>query len=199
VLDAYIRKFMRPAAGAETLGDLERGMAALGRKGELPEGSPATSPAMMTRSPSLQRGRDQAESEALELAPRREVSDSRRRDGLGRAPRQRRLADPQARAVLAATATGSKRSWLLPFAGPVRPFQYRRGGRKRRAGARGARGPPELAPKRRSEALSAPGASDEITVESYVDAYLRGEGRGDSPRDRELLQFATNNGAGDRG
>jgi hypothetical protein len=35
--DAYIRKFMRPAAGAETIGDLERGMAALGRKGELPE------------------------------------------------------------------------------------------------------------------------------------------------------------------
>jgi hypothetical protein len=37
VLDAYIRKFMRPAAGAETIGDLDRGMAALGHKGELPE------------------------------------------------------------------------------------------------------------------------------------------------------------------
>lgn len=29
-LDAYIRKFMRPAAGAETMGDLRRGMAVLG-------------------------------------------------------------------------------------------------------------------------------------------------------------------------
>lgn len=35
VLDAYIRKFMRPAAGAETTGDLQRGMAALGG-GEIP-------------------------------------------------------------------------------------------------------------------------------------------------------------------
>jgi hypothetical protein len=34
VLDAYIRAFMRPAAGAETTGDLARGMAALGREGE---------------------------------------------------------------------------------------------------------------------------------------------------------------------
>ncbi len=34
VLDAYIRKFMRPAEGAETDGDLARGMAALGRDGE---------------------------------------------------------------------------------------------------------------------------------------------------------------------
>lgn len=34
VLDAYIRKFMRPKAGAETDGDLSRGMAALGREGE---------------------------------------------------------------------------------------------------------------------------------------------------------------------
>lgn len=34
VLDAYIRKFMRPARGAETTGDLKRGMQALGRGGE---------------------------------------------------------------------------------------------------------------------------------------------------------------------
>jgi hypothetical protein len=34
VLDAYIRKFMRPAPGAETVGDLKRGMQALGRGGE---------------------------------------------------------------------------------------------------------------------------------------------------------------------
>ncbi len=34
VLDAYIRKFMRPARGAETAGDLSRGMQALGRGGE---------------------------------------------------------------------------------------------------------------------------------------------------------------------
>lgn len=34
VLDAYIRKFMRPAPGAQTTGDLTRGMAALGRGGE---------------------------------------------------------------------------------------------------------------------------------------------------------------------
>ena len=34
VLDAYIRKFMRPAEGAETTGDLQRGMQALGRGGE---------------------------------------------------------------------------------------------------------------------------------------------------------------------
>lgn len=33
-LDAYIRKFMRPAAGAETTGDLRRGLDALGRQGE---------------------------------------------------------------------------------------------------------------------------------------------------------------------
>lgn len=33
-LDAYIRKFMRPAPGAETTGDLSRGMQALGRGGE---------------------------------------------------------------------------------------------------------------------------------------------------------------------
>lgn len=33
-LHNYITKFMRPAAGAETTGDLERGMAALGRGGE---------------------------------------------------------------------------------------------------------------------------------------------------------------------
>jgi hypothetical protein len=38
-------------------------------------------------------------------------------------------------------------------------------------------------------------AGGPISVESYVDAYLRGEGRGDGPRDRELLQFAANNGA----
>lgn len=35
VLDAYIRKFMRPKAGAETDGDLTRGMAALGRGEEM--------------------------------------------------------------------------------------------------------------------------------------------------------------------
>jgi hypothetical protein len=39
VLDAYIRKFMRPAAGFETDRDLRAGMEALGHKGELPEGS----------------------------------------------------------------------------------------------------------------------------------------------------------------
>ncbi len=33
-LNSYIRDFMRPAAGRETSGDLERGMAALGRAGE---------------------------------------------------------------------------------------------------------------------------------------------------------------------
>lgn len=35
VLDAYVRKFMRPKAGAETDGDLARGMAALGRGEEM--------------------------------------------------------------------------------------------------------------------------------------------------------------------
>lgn len=34
VLDAYIRKFMRPAPGPQTTGDLSRGMQALGRGGE---------------------------------------------------------------------------------------------------------------------------------------------------------------------
>jgi hypothetical protein len=34
VLSAYINDFMRPAKGAETTGDLQRGMAALGREGE---------------------------------------------------------------------------------------------------------------------------------------------------------------------
>jgi hypothetical protein len=34
VLRSYIKDFMRPAAGAETSGDLSRGMAALGRQGE---------------------------------------------------------------------------------------------------------------------------------------------------------------------
>ena len=33
-LNAYVRQFMRPAAGAETTGDLSRGMQALGRGGE---------------------------------------------------------------------------------------------------------------------------------------------------------------------
>lgn len=37
VLDAYIRKFMRPAPGAQTTGDLTRGMQALGRGGETME------------------------------------------------------------------------------------------------------------------------------------------------------------------
>jgi hypothetical protein len=36
-------------------------------------------------------------------------------------------------------------------------------------------------------------AGTPITVESYVDAYMAGLGRGDMPRDRELLQFAANN------
>lgn len=46
VMRAYIEKFMRPKAGAETEGDLHRGMAALGRQGEgapdLGEGGGAT-------------------------------------------------------------------------------------------------------------------------------------------------------------
>lgn len=42
VLRRYITDFMRPAAGRETTGDLDRGMAALGREGqELPWGSSA--------------------------------------------------------------------------------------------------------------------------------------------------------------
>jgi|GEM_PF-2673376 len=46
VLDAYIRRFMRPAAGAETDGDLARGMAALGRESEeiLPGLEPDSAP-----------------------------------------------------------------------------------------------------------------------------------------------------------
>ncbi len=41
-LNAYVRRFMRPAAGAETTGDLSRGMQALGRGGEdiAPGGAP---------------------------------------------------------------------------------------------------------------------------------------------------------------
>jgi hypothetical protein len=40
VLDAYIKKFMRPAKGAETEGDLRRGAAALGReRGEIEPGA----------------------------------------------------------------------------------------------------------------------------------------------------------------
>jgi GNAT superfamily N-acetyltransferase len=55
VLDAYIRKFMRPGAGAETSGDLSRGLSALGRNGEdvaraldaAPDGAPvARDPAL---------------------------------------------------------------------------------------------------------------------------------------------------------
>lgn len=56
VLDAYIRQFMRPAAGAETAGDLERGMAALGRAGETPsfaDGIAGGEPAMLARSRDL--------------------------------------------------------------------------------------------------------------------------------------------------
>lgn len=34
-----------------------------------------------------------------------------------------------------------------------------------------------------------------MTASDYVDAYLRGEGRGDTARDRELQQFAANHAA----
>jgi hypothetical protein len=67
VLDAYIRKFMRPAAGAETAGDLERGMASLGRKGELPEGSAAGDAGDDDLVAALRRDADQADQEAIAL------------------------------------------------------------------------------------------------------------------------------------
>lgn len=77
VLDAYIRKFMRPAAGAETLSDLERGMEALGRKGELPEGSAAGAAAGDEDAiAALRREADQADQEALDLAAAREEPDA---------------------------------------------------------------------------------------------------------------------------
>jgi hypothetical protein len=72
VLDAYIRKFMRPAAGAETLGDLERGMAALGRKGELPEGAPVADDDLAA---AAARDADQAEAEAHAAAEGRSAED----------------------------------------------------------------------------------------------------------------------------
>lgn len=63
VLDAYIRKFMRPHAGAETVKDLERGMDALGRLGEVPEGSAAAG------------GEDNAAAIAAQAADEREAID----------------------------------------------------------------------------------------------------------------------------
>jgi hypothetical protein len=77
VLDAYIRKFMRPKEGRETTGDLERGMAALGRGGELPEGSTAgelgTSDDDLVAA--LGREADQAEAEAIAAAEARAGGD----------------------------------------------------------------------------------------------------------------------------
>lgn len=72
VLDAYIRKFMRPAAGAETLGDLERGMAALGRKGELPEGAAIADDDLAG---AAARDADQAEAEAIAAGQGRSAED----------------------------------------------------------------------------------------------------------------------------
>ena len=66
---------MRPAAGAETLGDLERGMAALGRKGELPEHSAGDAIGDDDAIAGLQRDADQAESEALAAAAERDRAD----------------------------------------------------------------------------------------------------------------------------
>jgi hypothetical protein len=76
VLDAYIRRFMRPAAGAETLGDLERGMSALGHKGELPQGAPIEADAGDDIA-SLQRQADDAEREALDLSAERDAGGDR--------------------------------------------------------------------------------------------------------------------------
>jgi hypothetical protein len=67
VLDAYIRRFMRPAAGHETMSDLERGMAALGRRGELPEAA-AGGGADDDLAAAAARDADAAEQEALDLS-----------------------------------------------------------------------------------------------------------------------------------
>jgi hypothetical protein len=73
VLDAYIRKFMRPAAGKETSGDLSRGMAALGRDGELParaevaEAAPDWRPEMEVREAELAREREAIDADQLTL------------------------------------------------------------------------------------------------------------------------------------
>lgn len=72
VLDAYIRRFMRPAAGAETLGDLERGMDALGHRGELPEGAPAAVTGEDDLVAALRREAEQADEEALAASLGRE-------------------------------------------------------------------------------------------------------------------------------
>jgi predicted kinase len=181
VLDAYIRKFMRPHAGAETVKDLERGMDALGRHGEVPdEGATAAAG-----------GDDDAAAIAAQAAGEREAIDlarSREAPELGeRSPAREADSLP----ILKRELFPNDDDWFAAQVAFYRSLDVENAPRSPAEGppaSEAAAGPAEVA----AAPAAAPG--EDITVESYVDAYLRGEGRGDSPRDRELLQFATNNG-----
>lgn len=192
VLDAYIRQFMRPHAGAETLGDLERGMEALGRKGEVPQGAGVAAAGDEDLVAAAQRDADQADAEALAGFRSAEDADAELGRGHDAAP------DAADMPILKRELFGSDADWAeaqIAFArsqGLIPDVAE--------AAANGpparetASGPAELAPAAAASAQGAPGESAPITVQSYVDAYLAGRGRGDSARDRELLQFAANNG-----
>jgi hypothetical protein len=134
VLDAYIRKFMRPAAGAETIGDLDRGMAALGHKGELPE-SAAIGAGEDDALAALRRDADQAEQEALDLQSGRAGADAE----LGVA----RQIDAADYPILKRQLFDSDRDWAEAQVGFYR--------------AQGLLGEPAGAPLRHAEA--APGAT----------------------------------------
>jgi predicted kinase len=76
VLDAYIRKFMRPKAGAETTGDLERGMSALGHRGELPESAGDVAGGDDELVAALRHDAEEADAEALAEANGRTDADA---------------------------------------------------------------------------------------------------------------------------
>jgi hypothetical protein len=190
VLDAYVRKFMRPAAGAETLGDLERGMAALGRKGELPEGMAEPGAGGLDEAAALQRSADEAEQDAIAAARDREGADVVRGG--------ERPLEAHDYPILKRELFGSDADWFDAQLG-----FYRSQGLIGDAAEAAANGPQSRVAVEPTSAASAaeraPGgpeapAGEAITAQAYVDAYLRGEGRGDTSRDRELLQFAVNNG-----
>lgn len=99
VLRRYITDFMRPAKGAETTGDMRRGMAALGRKGEHWGGGPTIGDSV----PAAERMQLQAEIDALHAESAR-IRERLTGDGEG-APREAiAMAEPDPVPVDALTA-----------------------------------------------------------------------------------------------